>query len=808
MADIFSGLREKLKKRLAFTQTIFVLLAFGLMVFFIFFFVNILWHDQLFLLILSLILAAGLSVIFLYNIITRERIKRVSADRTHEAEEARESAEILENILNGLEVMIYVSDPVTSKILFVNDCMKKHYNIKTHCIGEICYKVFQDSLNQRCKFCPCFELDKDPGKTIVWEEHSSLTKRVYRNIDRYINWPNGGTVHMQHSVDMTELIVAKELAEQSNRYKSIFLANMSHEIRTPMNAILGVAEIQLHNGAHSHDAAEAFNTIYDSGNLLLNIINDILDFSKIEAGKLEIIPVKYDIPSLLIDTVQLNHVRYENKPIEFKLFVDEATPLELYGDELRIKQILNNLLSNAFKYTESGEVDLSVTVELEKDENKQTIVILVFCVKDTGQGMTENQLGELFHEYIRFNSEANCTVVGTGLGMCITKRLIDMMNGSISVKSEYGKGSEFTVRIPQKLVSLKICGAELADNLRQFDFQKVNKTRKTRLMHEYMPYGSVLVVDDVASNLYVAKGMLLPYGLKIETAVSGFEAVEKVKNGNIYDIIFMDHMMPKMDGIEALEIIRDTGYAHPIVALTANAMAGQAQFFLASGFDGFISKPVDSRELNIILNDFIRDKQPPEVIKAARREKKKSMDLTQKPSLKPETLNFFVKDAENTVSVLEEICARGGCDDEDLQMYVVTIHGIKSALANIGEIELSSIASDLELAGQKKDKGVILSETRGFLDALRSVVEKLSPVLVEEKDDIRVSDTDKAYLRDKLIVIKTACSKLDRKTAKEALGDLRNKLWPYQTRKVLNSISAHLLHGDFEKVESEIEKNW
>jgi signal transduction histidine kinase len=299
-----------------------------------------------------------------------------------------------------------------------------------------------------------------------------------------------------------QLIAAKEAAEQSNRSKGGFLANMSHEIRTPMNAILGISEIQLQDQTLPPNAEEAFKQIHDSGHLLINIINDILDFSKIEAGKLEIVPVKYDIPSLINDTAQLNRLRYESKPIEFMLLLDKNTPLELYGDELRIKQILNNLLSNAFKYTDKGGIELSVCAEQGKDSETVT---LVFKVSDTGQGMGEDQVSKLFDEYSRFNMQTNRGISGTGLGMSIAKRLIDMMGGEIFVESEVGKGTTFTVRLPQKSVGTAVCGAEIADSLRKFRFHNMSISKKAQLEHEYMPYGRVMVVDDVASNLYVAK---------------------------------------------------------------------------------------------------------------------------------------------------------------------------------------------------------------------------------------------------------------------------------------------------------------
>jgi len=596
-----------------------------------------------------------------------------------------------------------------------------------------------------------------------------------------------------------QLIAAKETAEQSNSLKGIFLANMSHEIRTPMNAILGISEIQLQNTTLSPDTEEAFNQIYDSGNLLLNIINDILDFSKIEAGKMEIVPVKYDVPSLLNDTAQLNRLRYESKPLEFTLDVDENTPLELYGDELRIKQILNNLLSNAFKYTDKGRVGLSVRAEGKDTET----VILIFQVSDTGQGMKEDQIAKIFDAYSRFNIKANRAIAGTGLGMNIVKRLIEMMDGQISVESEIGKGSTISVRLPQKSAGPAVCGAEFVDNLRNFRFRSIPISKKAQIVHEYMPYGSVLVVDDVVSNIYVIRGLLKPYGLRIETAASGIEAIEKIKDGNVYDIVFMDHMMPVMDGIEATKTIRGMGYTHPIIAFTANAIVGQSDIFLANGFDGFISKPIDSRELDAVVKSFIRDKQPQEVIEAMRREQRKRE--TENLAVHAQEINdaseiqkYFILDAEKAIEVLEEVYAKlNASNTEAIDSYITAVHGMKSALANIGETVLSIAARKLEQAGNERDFTVITEETPAFIDALRVLIDKYKPA--ENGETTEISGDDTVFLRDKLLAIKTACEAFDITAAKNALDDLRREAWPHHINGSLDEISVHLLHSAFKK---------
>jgi len=385
--------------------------------------------------------------------------------------------------------------------------------------------------------------------------------------------------------------------------KSRFLSNMSHEIRTPMNAILGIAEIQLQDNTLREGSAQAFSQIYESGDLLLNIINDILDLSKIEAGKLELSPMEYELPNLINEITQLNRIWLNSKSLLFIVNVDKEIPYTLFGDKQRIKQILNNLLSNAYKYTEAGQIEMLVTSEPEDDNGNVTLILQV---SDTGQGMTQSQIKNIFDAYSRFNVEKNREVAGTGLGMNITKYLVDMMKGVINVESKTGKGTTVTVRLPQKSRGAEVCGSEIVEELRTFSFRNKLVSKMAKIVHTQMPDSKVLIVDDVSSNLYVAQGLLLPYGLRIEMVNSGLKAIEKIKDKEEYDIIFMDHMMPKMDGIEAAKIIRETGYANPIVALTANAVVGQEDMFLINGFDAFIAKPIDSYELDQVLKRFIK----------------------------------------------------------------------------------------------------------------------------------------------------------------------------------------------------------
>jgi signal transduction histidine kinase/CheY-like chemotaxis protein/HPt (histidine-containing phosphotransfer) domain-containing protein len=732
-------------------------------------------------------------------ILLQDNLKE-ALDKANEASTLKNTAiNSLESILNSMDSLIYISVPDTGEILFVNDYMKRQFGRTDNLTGEYCYKVFR-GLDKICDFCPCYQLIKEPEARIVWDENNSLLARYIRHFDCLIDWSDGKKVHLQHAVDVDELVHAREAAEQSNRSKGIFLAQMSHEIRTPMNAILGISEIQLRNERLPADAEEGFRRIYDSGNSLLNIINDILDFSKIDAGKMEIVPNRYDIPSLVNNTVQLCRLRYESKPVDFILHVDENTPLELIGDELRIRQILTNLLSNAFKYTDAGEVRLSISVEPASADDT---VILILRTSDTGQGMTKDQIDRIFVAYSRFNMETNHGIAGTGLGMNITKRLIDMRGGQIIVGSKAGKGSVFTVRLPQKDCGAGLCGADIAKSLQNFSFSKSAITKGAQIVYEYMPYGRVLVVYDVESNLFVAKGLLIPYGLHIETAGSGAEAIEKIKEGRSYDIVFMDHMMPVMDGIKATNILRDSGYSHPIVALTANAIAGQAEIFLANGFDRFISKPIDSRELDIVLKELIRNRKTPEFTELARNEKNKAV-ITPKKKI-AELEKYFVMDATNIINVLENIYAKiDNLSDLDIESYTITVHGIKTALANIGESELSEFAFELEKAGRTRNFDIIAGKTPAFIKELKSLIEKIKPQ--KTSGGVPASRNDMRCLKEKLSEFSTACETLNIRAAETVLNDLNQKTWPQEIDEAINEMSVNLLRGEFEKAVSVAKK--
>jgi len=401
-----------------------------------------------------------------------------------------------------------------------------------------------------------------------------------------------------------------DVAEEENRAKSRFLARVSHEIRTPLNAILGVTETQLLGSDNTEIVENAFMQIYSSSTLLLKIINDLLDLSKVEADRLTILESKYEIYDIIVDTVQLNLSYIADKDVKFELHPTLNVHRNLIGDELRIKQILSNMLSNAFKYTEEGTVELSIGTEQSIDSE---ILMLVVSITDSGQGMTNEQVTDLFkREFVRYNEALNRGVQGTGLGMSITKQLVDLMNGEIFIKSELGKGTTVTLKIPQKKIDDALLSREDLKNLQHLDFSGHLGSSMQGVIIEPMPYGRVLVVDDVEINIIVAKSMLELYDIQVVAAESGEDALKIIDEGETFDIIFMDHMMPGLDGIETARILFEKGYTNPIVALTANAIVGQKEKFLSEGFSDFISKPIEAHSINNCLIRFIKNKNSQE----------------------------------------------------------------------------------------------------------------------------------------------------------------------------------------------------
>ncbi|MDR2952945.1 MAG: response regulator, partial [Treponema sp.] len=508
-----------------------------------------------------------------------------------------------ESIWNNVETGTVIIDAETREIMDINPVVVRMFgDAKEKIVGQHCSKIF--CVNESCPMM-------DKNKLIMHEDErefknsSGETIPIAKNIAK-IRY-NGRTALLESFTDITYIKKAEE-AKSASEAKSRFIANMSHEMRTPMNVVVGLTDLMLEEN-EPVNIKENLKKINTAGNTLLGLISDVLDISKIEAGKLELTPVQYDVASLLNDIITLNMIRIEDKPITFRLDIEEELPCTIYGDDLRVKQIANNILSNAFKYTREGTVTLGMScIRTEGND-----VWVHFYVSDTGIGIRSEDLDKLFSDYNQLDTRANRNVGGTGLGLSITKKLVELMGGEISVESEYGKGSTFRVRIKQRFVNDRTIGAETARNLSGLNYTDNKKKAFEKFVRPDLGYAKVLVVDDMQSNLDVAASMLRKYKIHVDCVLSGQAAIEKIKlEEPVYDAIFMDHMMPKMDGVEATVKIRALGtkYAQtiPIIALTANAIAGNEQMFLENGFQAFLPKPINIMSLDLAVRRWVRDK--------------------------------------------------------------------------------------------------------------------------------------------------------------------------------------------------------
>lgn len=521
---------------------------------------------------------------------------------------------------------------------------------------------------------------------------------------------------------------AKDEAVRANEAKSLFLSNMSHEIRTPINAVLGMNEMILRECKDEQLLSYAAN-VQSSGKTLLFLINDILDMSKIESGKMEIVKVEYELENLLMDLWNIIYLRAQEKGLGIRFTLDETLPGTLFGDDVRIKQIVTNLLTNAVKYTPQGGIEMKVSYEKAGGKD----ILLKISVKDTGMGIRKEDMGKLFENFQRLDEEKNRNIEGTGLGMNITMSLLKLMDGEMKVESEYGKGSEFTVMIPQRIV----CGKPIGD------FETIKKKREKNVSRTSQsftaPKASVLVVDDNNMNLTVFKSLLKRTGMKITTADSGRRCLELVKKEKFH-IIFMDHMMPEMDGIETLHEMRrladfpnqDT----PVVVLTANAMSGAREGYLKEGFADFLTKPIDGDLLEQTAKRYLPQEllqRPQEDGREAKGQPKgdgyegylsygisitKGLALSQNDEeMYLELVGMFLKERRKQEDM------RGFIKEQNLKDYAIWVHGLKGNARTLGADALADMAFEHEKQGKAGNMDYVASHWEELLAVWEKTLE-------------------------------------------------------------------------------------
>ena len=567
-------------------------------------------------------------------------------------------------------------------------------------------------------------------------------------------------------------------ANAANKAKSTFLANMSHEVRTPINAILGMDEMIIRE-SNDEQIVEYATNIKQAGKSLLAQVNGILDYSKLEEGKMEIFDVEYDLATMVNTLITSSSTRAKSKGLNFKVNVDENLPMTLLGDDVRLGQIIANLLTNAVKYTEAGEVGLSM---VEKGRDDRAVEIEV-TVKDTGRGIPEDEIENLYVSFKRIDEEHNRNIEGTGLGIPIVIELLHLMGSELEVKSTYGVGSAFSFVIKQGIVNNEPIG----------DYKKRIKRsyrRRNKYTFPSMPKAEILVVDDYEMNLMVAKNLMKVYDFVPDVVQSGREAITRAEEKE-YDVIFMDHMMPDLDGLQTLDILKEHGYLGSrtkVIALTANAIAGAKEYYISKGFDDYLTKPIDAEALEDMLLKYMPKKK---ILKKAISDVKHNRTLISNDDERQALIKIFVSTIDESAKKLDEFKEKS-----DIKNYTIKVHGLKSTARLIGEMSISKKAEALENAGNAGDWDYIETHHKELID------EYLSIRNTYEGQKSAKKPLDESDLKDALYSIIEMANVCDFTSTEMVLNTLADYEIPEGLDEKLKEIRALLDKLDYEAVAS------